>query len=467
MASYPLEPGRAEMEAMGRAAVELAAAFVEGLSEAPAVALEGADELARELLRPPGEGPRELEPLLRSFCRAASAAVETAGPGYLAYIPGGGLFTSALAELLARVVNRYTGLSSFAPALVAMEESVTRWACAQFGLPAAATGLTTTGGSMATLPAVVAARHDRLGEDLTGATLYVGAHTHHSVTKAARIAGLPRGAVRTVPSTPGLRMDPAAAARMVAEDRAGGRRPFLLVATAGTTDTGTVDPLPELAALARREGLWFHVDAAYGGFFQLTDRGRERMAGIEAADSIVLDPHKGMFLPYGTGLLLVRDAGTLRAAHAGEAHYLQDIRDGEVLPDYAALGPELTREFRGLRLWLPLQLHGVGAFRQALDEKLDLTEYAHRELSREPSLELPWRPDLSIVVFRSRAGDQASQRLLERINDSRRIFVSSTLVEGRHTLRLCVLSFRTHADRMREAVEIVRAAARAEHVGRA
>jgi aromatic-L-amino-acid/L-tryptophan decarboxylase len=457
--THALEPGRAEMEAMGEAALRLAADFVEGLADAPAVALEGAQELVPELLRPPGDAPREVGELLGVFRRAAAAAVETAGPGYLAYIPGGGLFASALAELLSRTVNRYTGLSGFAPALVAMEESVTRWLCAEFGLPPGAAGLVTTGGSMATLTAVVAARQDRLGEDLAGATLYATAHTHHSVAKAVRIAGLPRRALRLVPTDAGRRMDPAAAARMVAEDRAAGRRPFLLVATAGTTDTGAVDALPELAALARREGLWLHVDAAYGGFFQLTERGRERFAGIEAADSIVLDPHKGLFVPYGTGLLLARDAGALRTAHAGDAHYLQDLGEAEALPDYADLGLELTREFRGLRLWLPLHLHGVAAFREALDEKLDLAEYAYRELGREPLLEVPWHPDLSIVAVRARDGDEASQRLLEQVNASRRVFLSSTQVDGRHTLRMCVLSFRTHADRMEEAVEIVREAA--------
>jgi aromatic-L-amino-acid/L-tryptophan decarboxylase len=212
-----------------------------------------------------------------------------------------------------------------------MEHGVLSWLCRQFGLPATAGGLITTGGSLATLAAVVAARHDRLGEDFTGGTLYVTAHTHHCVAKAARVAGLPAAAVRVVPTTGDLRMDTAAAAAMIEADRAAGRRPFLLVATAGSTDTGTVDPLPGLSELAARERLWFHVDAAYGGFFQLTTRGRAALTGIGAADSVVLDPHKGMFLAYGTGVLLVADTAPLREAHSGQAHYLQDI-DGGHLP---------------------------------------------------------------------------------------------------------------------------------------
>jgi aromatic-L-amino-acid decarboxylase len=450
------------MEAMGEAALGLVAEFVEGLPEAPAVKLEDADRLVPELLRPPPESPGQFDTLLHRFREAAAQAVETAGPGYMAYIPGGGLFAAALAEFLSRAVNRYTGLSGFAPALVALEESTLRWLGGEFGLPLGSAGLVTTGGSMATQTAVVAARHDRLGDHFADGTLYVTAHTHRCVAKAARIVGFRADQIRTVPTTAQLRMDPAEAARMIAADRAAGRRPVLLVGTAGTTDTGTVDPLGELAEVADRHGLWFHVDAAYGGFFNLTERGRVRLAGIEAADSVVLDPHKGLFLPYGTGVLLVRDAATLRAAHAADGHYLQDVHSGVSLPDYADLGPELTRDFRGLRLWLPLHLHGVAAFRDALDEKLNLAAYAYRELAADVRLELPWEPDLSTVVFRlkeERDADQRNQQLLDRINATKRIHLSSTRIDGWYTVRLCVLSHRTHHEHVAEAVDIIRRAA--------
>ena len=462
MTPYPLEPSRSDMEGMGRVAVDFLADFIEGLPKAPAANVGAAGPTAAELMAPPGDQPGDLDALLDVFGRAAAQAVESAGPGYLAYIPGGGVFVSALAEMLARGTNRYTGMAGLAPALVAMEEGVLRWLCGRFGLPAGAAGLVTTGGSMATLSAVVTARHDRLGERFADGVLYAGTHTHHCVAKAARIAGFPAARVRTVPTTADLRMDPEAARRMIAADRAAGLRPFLLVGTAGTTDTGTIDPLRELGELARREGLWFHVDAAYGGFFQLTRRGQAALSGIEAADSIVLDPHKGLFLPYGSGVLLVRDPAATRAAHSGEAGYLQDLAGDGMVPDYAGLGPELTREFRGLRLWLPLHLHGVAAFRDALDEKLDLAGYAYRELAEDPHVVVPWKPDLSLVAFRLPGDDEDNQRFLERINQTGRIFLSSTRVGGRFTLRMCVLSHRTHADRVTEAVDIIRAAARGD-----
>jgi glutamate/tyrosine decarboxylase-like PLP-dependent enzyme len=463
------------MEAMASAVVELVADFVEGLPDAPANGAARSDldvDLDLDaLLRPPAEEPGELAGLLAVVRDAAGAAVETAGPGYLAYVPGGGLYASALAEMLARALNRYSGFAAFAPALVALEEGVLRWLCAELGMPPGSGGLLTTGGSMATLTAVVAAREAHLGRDgdLRRGTLYLTEHTHSCVAKAAHVAGLRPDQIRVVPTTSDLRMDPDAAVAMVEEDRAAGRRPFMLVGTAGTTDTGTVDPLPALAEVARDLGLWFHVDGAYGGLFHLTERGRARLAGMERADSVVLDPHKTLFLSYGTGALLVRDPAALRRAFAADAHYLQDIVDRDTLPDYADLGPELTRDYRGLRVWLPLHLHGVGAFRRALDEKLDLARYAHDELQPVPELELPWEPDLSTVVLRLRppAGadpatvERLDRELLARVNAPQRIHVSSTVVGGRTTVRLCLVSHRTHHDRIAEAVDIVRAAAAA------
>jgi aromatic-L-amino-acid decarboxylase len=345
---------------------------------------------------------------------------------------------------------------------------VLRWLCDEFGLPADAGGIFTTGGSMANLSAIVTARHARLPEDFLDGRIYVSDQAHASVGKAAKIAGFPERAVAKVPTDADLRIDPDALTEAIDRDRAKGLRPFCVVASAGTTNTGAVDPLRELADLCEREELWLHVDAAYGGFFQLTDRGRARLRGIDRADSITLDPHKGMFLPYGTGSLLVRDAALLRDAHSsGGAAYLQDlVSGGEVLPSFAEYSPELSREFRGLRVWLPLQLHGVAAFRDELDEKLDLAEHAYAELGEDPNLDVPWRPDLSIVAFRpahsrETADSEAGPALLERINASRRVFLSSTMIEDRFTLRLAILSFRSHADRVDEAIEIVRREAKA------
>src|SRR5690242_20503784 len=198
MTNYPLEPDRATWEAMGRDAVAFVADFVEGLHTAPGADLTGADALVANLLAPPPDEPVPFDALLETFGRAAACAVETAGPGYLAYIPGGGLAISALGEMLARSVNRYTGIAAFAPALVAMEESVVRWLCREFGLPKSAAGVVTTGGSLATLTALVAAPEDRLGSAIADGVVYVTAQTYHCVAKAAHIAGIPRANIRIV-----------------------------------------------------------------------------------------------------------------------------------------------------------------------------------------------------------------------------------------------------------------------------
>ncbi|MGW5360259.1 pyridoxal phosphate-dependent decarboxylase family protein [Actinopolymorpha pittospori] len=472
MSQFPLEPGRAEMAEMGTLVLDHVLDFLAGLRDRPTNGIADRDTatLVREFLAPPPEKPGDLRELLDRVDRAVDHAHEIAGPGMMAYVPGGGLYTAALAEFYNRATNRFGSLAFQSPALSALEESVLRWAAQDVcGLPAGSTGLLTSGGSMATFSAVVAARHAHLGEDLRSGTLYITESTHHSVAKAARLAGIPASGVRIVPGDDDLRMDVDAAAAMIRSDRAAGLHPFLLVGSAGTTNTGCVDPLPAMADLAEQENLWFHVDAAYGGFFRLTSRGRHRLAGTERADSVTLDPHKSLFIPYGTGALVVRDPATLYAAHAGDAGYLQDIGTTDGLPTYARMGPELSREVRGLRAWLPLHLHGVTAFRDALEEKLDLAEHAHDKLSTVPALEVPWRPELTTVAFRVRPratgtaaaeeADRATRHLLDRVNASQRVLLASTVIAGRQTIRLCILVHRTHGDRVGEALDLITAAA--------
>ncbi len=444
---------------MGEAVLTYVVEFIEGLDDAPASNTEGGLELARRLREPPPERGSDFDELLEQIGDAVAHTFEYSGPGYLAYIPGGGLYTAALAEFLAQGVNRYAGLWQPSPAVVQLEENVTRWMCDLFEMPSSSQGLLTTGGSMGNLSAVVTARHARLGRDFLDGTYYVTEQTHASVTKAASIAGFSERNVRVVATDTELRMDPAALRAAVANDRASGDRPFLVVASAGTTNTGAVDPLDAVADAAADERLWFHVDAAYGGFFWLTSRGRELFRGITRADSVTLDPHKGLFLPYGTGGLIVRDGSALRDAHFEGAAYLQDLPPAGELPNYAELSPELSRDVRGLRVWMPLKLHGVQAFREALDEKLDLASYLDRELRADDRLELPWQTQLTVTPFRLRDGDDAANKaLLERINASKRVFLSSTLIDGRYTLRVCIVSHRTHRDRIDECIEIVRRA---------
>jgi aromatic-L-amino-acid decarboxylase len=455
----PLEPDSAEMRRLADRAFDELVDFVEALPDSPAAGHPGGKELAESLREPAPEFPGDFESLLDTAVSAAWRSFNTTGPGYMAFIPGGGLITSALGDFIARVFNRFTNLHDPSPAFAEMEAIVIRWLADEFDYPPDAKGLLTTGGSMANFSAVVTARKAKLGEDFLSGSIYVSDQVHASVLKAAVLAGFPQRAIRTVPTNDRLQMDADALRSMVKGDRDGGFRPFFVVGSAGTTNTGAIDPLEDIAAICAEERLWLHVDAAYGGFFQLTARGRGRLAGIEQSDSITLDPHKGMFLPYGTGCLLVRDGRRLQAAHYVGAHYLQDLASGDEIANFADLGPELSRDPRGLRLWLPIKLHGMKAFRDALDEKLDLAQLLYEGLRGANGIELPWEPELTVIAFRSVDGDDATRDLLRRINASQRVFLSSTIIDARFTVRGCILCHRTHRDRVEEAIDIVRNAA--------
>ena len=456
----PLEPTGDEVRALTEEALAYLVAFTNERSKVPAASFERMDELLARVREPAPEAGRPLAELIDTVSAATAVGHDTTGDGWLAYVPGGGLFSSALAEFIARTTNRFVGVWEAAPVIAQIEATAVRWLCDLFAFPSQARGTLTTGGSLASFSALVTARHALLGEDFLDGTIYVTTETHSAIAKAAALAGFRRSNIRVVPTTAQLRMDIVRLREMVAQDRAAGLRPCVLVATAGTTNTGTVDDIDALADVARDSGLWLHVDAAYGGFFQLTERGRRRFVGIERADSLVLDPHKGLFLPYGTGALLVREGEKLRAAHEIHGPFLQDLTPESEIPNFADYSPELSREARGLRLWMPIMLHGLGAFRDALDEKLDLARHLYDELRTIPSLELPWEPELSTVCLRRAPdprgdADAATGALLEQINRSGRVFLSSTVVEGRTTIRLCILSVHTHRDRIDELVDII------------
>lgn len=406
-----------------------------------------------------------LDTLLEQVFEVATpASYNTAGPGYMAYIPGGGLMQSAVADLIASSINRYVGVWVAAPLLAAIEVEVVGWLCAMMGLPASSRGLLTTGGSMANFTALVTARQQRLGEDFQHGMIYTSDQAHHSVLKAAMLAGFPRRSIVVLPSDATWRLRPDAVQERIADDRAAGRRPFLLVASAGTTNTGAVDPLGALADICATEKLWFHVDAAYGGFFRLTREGRRLLAGTDRADSITLDPHKGLFLPYGTGALLVRDGQALEAAHSISADYMPPLQaggDGSVY-DFCENGPELSRDFRGLRVWLPVRMHGIAPFAHNLDEKLALARHATERLRRIPGIEIVAEPQLSVVAFRFvREGlgdeelDALNDTLLAGVLASGKVWLTSTRLDGRVVIRICVLSFRTHLDRVDLCVELI------------
>jgi aromatic-L-amino-acid decarboxylase len=402
----------------------------------------------------PAETGRPLHEILAEIDRAGQDGIYHPSGGHLSYIPNAGLYTAALAEFLAAGLNRYTGVTTAAPGFSAIEHGVVDWLCSIFDLGANSSGLLLSGGSMANFTGIVTARTALLGDDFSNGVLYVTPHTHHSATKAARLGGLRVDQVVEIEVDHDLRMSVAGLERRITADRASGLEPFLVIASAGSTDTGTVDPLASVADVAEENGMWLHADAAYGGFFQLTERGRMVLTGIERADSIALDPHKGLSIPFGVGALIVRDEAKLVDAHLGRGAYLRDEDSYEGIRDIASLGPELSRPFRGLSVWLPLQLHGVAPFRDALDHSLDLANHAYERLAGIPGIRAVWRPDLSIVAF-GFDDDAAGRAGWEAVNADRRVHLSPTIIGGRFILRFAVLNRRTTSDHIDHAIDII------------
>jgi glutamate/tyrosine decarboxylase-like PLP-dependent enzyme len=389
------------------------------------------DLLEREVLRP-GTNP--------------------ASGGHLAYVPGGGIYHSALGDYIAAVTNKYAGVFYAGPGAVRLENMLIRWVADLVGYPAGASGHIASGGSIANLTAIATARdaHGLRAADYARAVVYLTTQAHHSIDKALKLAGLAETPVRRIATDERHRMRPDALAESIAADRDAGLRPWLIVAAGGTTDTGAIDPLADIATIAGRERCWFHIDAAYGGFFLLTAHGRQALAGIERSDSVVLDPHKSLFLPYGAGIVVVRDAALLLATHNYTGHYMQDATREAAELSPADVSPELSKHFRALRMWLPLMLLGTKPFEAALDEKLLLARYFHREVAAL-GFETGPPPDLSIVTYRwAPAGtsleraNQLNQLIADGVRRDGRVFISSTLIDGRYTLRAAVVAFRTH-----------------------
>ena len=337
-----------------------------------------------------------------------------------------------------------------------------RWMADLIGYPAQAAGNLTSGGSIANLIGIVTARDAQQlkAKDFERAVIYLSKQVHHSVAKAIRIAGLKECIVRHVPLDNHYRMRSKALEQQIVADKAAGLLPWLVIASAGTTDTGAVDPISTIGEIAHQQGLWYHIDGAYGAFFILCDEGQQILKGMDRSDSLVMDPHKGLFLPYGCGAVLVKDRQKLLDSHYYLANYMQDTVSANEELSPADLSPELTKHFRGLRVWLPLKLIGLAPFRACLAEKIELARYFYEKIQRIDGFEVGPFPDLSVVTYRyvPKRGDANAfnQKLVQKMHEDGRVFISSTVLDGTFTLRAAVLAFRTHRDTIDLALDTLR-----------
>jgi glutamate/tyrosine decarboxylase-like PLP-dependent enzyme len=451
-------------EAMRRAGYATVDALVARLAdpEADPVLRRGqASDLQARLSGPPPEQPTDYAAVLnRVLSDVLPHAARTDHPGYLAFIPSFTTWPAALAELTAAAVNLYCGAWLESAGAAQIELEVIDWFRGWLGLPDGTAGVLVTGGSAANLTALLVAR-DTAGGPSPASVVYVSDQAHSSVARTARAMGLRSEQVRVLPTDDHWRLRPDAVAAAIQADRAAGRLPFALCASAGSTNTGAVDPLHDLADVCAAEGLWLHVDAAYGGFAALTGQGRLLLAGIERADSVTLDPHKWLYQPMECGCVLIRDGARLEETFAIHPDYLDGdaIREpGEV--NFADRGLQLSRGFRALKVWVSVQTLGLAGFRACVQRNLDLAAHAEDLVRRSPQLTVVAPATLGIVCFRREwpGCDEAETErrgiaLASELERAGTALVSTTRLAGRHAIRLCVLNPTTGEDHVRAVID--------------
>ena len=390
----------------------------------------------------------------------ATKGIKPASGGHIGYIPGGGIYTSAIADFLVDVTNEYVGMHFSCPGGVAIEHVLLDWMKEMFGFPETAVGNLTSGGSIANLIAMTAARdkHKIKNATIEKSVIYLSPQVHHCIQKALKIIGLEDVIINYLELDDNSKIKADDLKSKIKADKSNGLNPFLVVASAGTTDTGAIDPLQEIGNIAKDHNLWYHVDGAYGGFFILVDDVKDKFKGIEMADSLVVDPHKGLFLPYGLGAVLVKDKQAVYHSHVVRANYMQDAVAEESPVNPADVSPELTKHFRSLRLWLPLQLHGVEPFVACLEEKLLLTQYFREELVKL-GFKVGPEPDLSVSYFWYPTNDDNengfNEKLMKELHKDGEIFLSSTKINGKFVIRMAILSFRTKLQTIDKAIAMI------------
>ncbi len=464
-ADDPLGLDAEAMRALGYRTVDMLVARLTDRAIPPLRRATPAEMRAR-LSGPPPQDGRDFEAIVEQLERDVLPFMSRGDhPGFFAFVPFCGTWPGALGDFVASACNVYAGSWMESAGPTQLELEVLDWFKQWLGYPLDAGGVLVGGGSAANLTALACARETLVGSMSTDVVGYVSDQAHSSIGRAARVLGFRPEQIRVLPHDADFRLAPRTLAAAMDADLRAGRRPLFVAATAGTTNTGAIDPLGELSGLCRERGAWLHVDAAYGGFAALTERGRAALQGIELADSVTLDPHKWLYQPYECGALLVRDDHVLRSAFQMTPDYLQDseVAAGEV--NLSDRGVQLTRSSRAFKVWLSLQYFGARAFTTAIDRSLDLARVVHDRVQRSDALELMAPASLGIVClrrhFRGVASDASdadlrNAALVAAVEASGHGLVSSTVLRGRYALRICVLNHtttRADVDRVMDLVE--------------
>ena len=458
-----LQMSHEQMLELGRQALDLVVNRIENLPAEEAWDGEFRKVLEAHLAEDPPEGPNPASEVLDRLARdVLPYTARLDHPRFFGFIPTSPTWPGIVADFLAAgyLINQCTWLVASGPSQ--LELVVIDWFRRWLGYPEGAGGLFTSGGSAASVDAFVAAREAAGNPER--ATVYMSDQSHSALPRAAVIVGVRRDHIRSVPSDSSFQIDMEALSRAVAADRAAGLHPIAVCANAGTSSTGSVDPLEELADFCEAEGLWLHVDAAYGGFAAVTARGKRLLRGIERADSVGLDAHKWFFQPYEAGCLLVKDRETLSDAFQMGHDILQDTVWGANHPNFADIGLQLSRSARALKVWMSVQTFGMDAFRRAVERSMELAVRTHDYVRASPTLEALSTPTLGIVCFRvNPEGSALDVAALEEVNRTvlaqmfwdDPAFMSSTMLHGTFALRMCIINHTTTWDDVRETLEAV------------
>lgn len=461
-----LELSREEMRDLGYRVVDLLVEHLAGLRDRSVSGGGSRQELEALFREPPPAGPGDPAAVLARLERDLLPRFVTINhPRFFGFVPSPSNFVGAMADALVAGLTPFLG-TWFAGSGPAEIELVTLdWLRQLCGLPEEAGGLFVSGGSMANLTALGTARHVRLesrGLRHEDGVVYFSDQTHSSIERALRVLGTRPDRMRKIPSDGGFRLPLAALRAAVAADRAAGLVPFCVVANAGTTNTGAVDPLPELAGLCREEDLWLHADGAYGAAAVVCERGRRALEGIGRVDSLSLDPHKWLFQPIECGCLLVRDRRLLKEAYAIHPEYLQDVHRDQEAVNFADHGIQLTRSFRALKLWMTIQVFGMDGLAAALTRGFELAERAEAILREEEAWRILTPAQMAIVSFRweppSTPGktdeelDRLQLGIVEGLKAGGYAIATSTQLRGRTALRLCTINPRTTEEDLRGTI---------------
>jgi glutamate/tyrosine decarboxylase-like PLP-dependent enzyme len=465
MADHPLQLTGDEMRALGDRALELVIRHFETSRDAPVARTLPRAETERLLRTPLPVHGTPVNELLDIVARDVFPnSLKTDHPRFYAFVPSPTNFVSVIGDLLTSGHNVFAGHWMAASAAAQIEITVLDWLKELVGFPAEGAGIFVSGGSMANLTAIAAAREVRLGGPDERAVVYCSDQTHSSVAKGLRVIGFRPEQRRTVATDADLRLSMTALETAIRADRAAGRVPFCVVANAGTTNTGAVDPLDPLADLCAREKLWLHVDGAYGAAAVITPRGKTALAGLGRADSVTLDPHKWLFQPYELGCVLVRDGSVLRRAFRVEDEdhpdYLVDVlRHVQHDVNFFEYGVQLTRSFKALKLWLSLRAFGLAEFRRAVDVGFDMAELAERVLRDDGRWTIVTPAQMGIVTFRWSGAkrtdaeiDEITRRTVDLMREDGYALVMSTTLRGRPALRLCPINPATTPTEIRETI---------------